>query len=132
VTPGVTISAGGSGRRGIVFSLAVLLAVIAGVMLLSALPGLMFGARLSADDAAHSIRLALAAERAVAGSTFDTTSVRVGRVRTVIFGAFSIKRSFVAEATVAEAGRPAETRYYCFVSRYLTGECSRLNRALAW
>lgn len=131
------------------------LVVLSLLVVISALPGLLFGTTLTPAEAETSIRghlLTQAAmnfrqqtvsatpeeqQRLLIRYTTELESIQKRRflstdVDTVIFGFFSIRRSFVAEVVTAADTRQPTVRYYCFVGHYITGECSRWNWWLAW
>jgi hypothetical protein len=146
-----------SRRKWVVVALAagVITLILAALIGLCALPGLLFGSRLTAAEAEDSIRRHLVL-RASAGfyerlgpgaKRADGLDARYHAevmqplnaiqfvsvdVNTVIFGAFSIRRSFVVEVIMRGQDGKEATRYYCFMDKYLTGECSRWNRLVAW
>ena len=132
MTPRVAFTLRGSGRRGVFTTVVLGLVVIGGLVLLSALPGILWGTRLTPADAQHSVAGYLSTRAIMAGRPGDTAHVEVVRVRTAIFGSFSIRRNFVVEARIGAPGQPPTTRYFCFIGRVVSGECSRWNRALAW
>jgi hypothetical protein len=123
----------GGGRSGGVFALASAGAVLALVLGIGLLPGLLCGETLTPAEAERSIRSHLRAQAALAGrrpgAPLEVVSVDVD---TVVFGYSRIRRSFVVELVSRGADQQLRTRYYCFLSSYLTGECGRWNWFLAW
>jgi hypothetical protein len=146
-----------SKRKWVVVSLAagVIVLFVAALIGLCALPGILFGSRLAAAEAEESIRRYLILQASAsfyerlgpAGKTaggldarylaevaqpLDAIQFVSVDVDTVIFGAFSIRRSFVVEVIMRGRDGNQSTHYYCFIDKYLTGECSRWNWFLAW
>ena len=131
-----------------------LLAVVAAVVCLMMLPGLLFGTRLEPAEAEASIRGRMLAQVAQnfqgrwAGSSGNGEIARrqyeaeIERIKalqfvsvdvdTLIFAAFRVRRSFVVKAVTRQKDGPADTRYYCFLGTYLTGDCAKWHWYLAW
>jgi hypothetical protein len=140
------------GRRGALLVMAAGLACIVSMVALSALPAVLFGTKLTDSEAEESIRRYLLSQAITAfyrrtprdaADLQSRYSVEVLQplekievlsidVDTVIFSAFSIRRSFVAKAVVRGEAQSPATRYFCFMGTYLTGECARWNWFLAW
>jgi hypothetical protein len=139
---------------GVGLAVAALLSILFVLIGLSMLPGILFGTTLTPTEAEESIRRHLLL-RAV--GSFDQRSKPIGDssdasraryaaafaslkslefvsvdVDTVIFSAFRISRSFVVRVEMRGKDQEPSTRYFCFLGKYLTGECSRWNWSLAW
>jgi hypothetical protein len=130
-------------------------AVLGLLFAVALLPGAVLGDRLTPAQAERSIRSHLQAQAALRFHKRLESAPRAERVRinalyreeirairqldvvsldvdTVLFGYTKIRRSFVVElVTLGQDGHPS-TRYYCFLSGYLTGECARWNWWLAF
>ena len=132
----------------------VLLAVVAALVGLMMLPGLLFGTRLEPAEAEAGIRGRMLAEvaqryqgswggtgeeRAQAQQRYEAEIERIRGIEfastdvdTSVFSAFRMRQSFVVKAVIRQKDGIAETRYYCFLGTYLTGDCATWNWYLAW
>jgi hypothetical protein len=122
---------------------------------IAVLPGILFGTRLTAPEAEQSIRDHLLARVSLCFSEAISSAPDAGRgalgaryfeavesleavkfvsvdVDTVIFSYGRINKSFVVEAVMLGKDQKPETRYFCFMGQYVTGECSKWNWLLAW
>jgi hypothetical protein len=143
------------GWIGVALALGVTLAVISALIGVSMLPGILFGTRLTTAEAAENIRGYLLSQATkkfyerIASTTRDERDTLQARyaaevellkavefvsvdVDTVIFSAFKMHRSFVVEVVIRGKDQPLSTHYFCFVSKYLTGECAQWHWFFAW
>jgi hypothetical protein len=84
------------------------------------------------DGAPRGERIALEARYREERRALGALEVLSLDVDTVLFGYTRIRRSFVVELIALDAEQELSTRYYCFLSSHLTGECARWNWWLAW
>jgi hypothetical protein len=105
-------------------------AVLALLVGLHALPVALFGDPLTEREAERAIRLHLRAQTA-ARREAALPAVEVIDVDKSIFGLFSFKGWYVAEARMQGGGGRPATRYFCFVSHALLGECGAWRWRLA-
>ncbi|HSB69337.1 MAG TPA: hypothetical protein VLT62_08410 [Candidatus Methylomirabilis sp.] len=142
-------------RRGWLEVVLVSIAFLSALAIVSALPGRLFGTVLSPAEAEESILSHLVAQatlqfhrrlgevtpgergRLQAGYLAEVESLKAREfvsvdVDTVIFGFFKIRRSFVVKAVTRAQDQQPSTHYYCFMGKYLTGECTRWHWLFAW
>jgi hypothetical protein len=145
----------GSGWPGALRAVAVAGTFLGLLLALALLPGWLCSDSLTPAEAERSIRMHLRSQaalrfqerlsgarrsqRAALNAGFrrerlalremDTVSLDVD---TVLFGYTRIRRSFVVEWVTRGPDGTLSTRYYCFLSGHLTGECGRWNWWLAW
>jgi hypothetical protein len=141
-----------NGCLGGVLVVAVVVSIMIGI---SALPGMIFSTVLTPAEAESTIRGHLLSENAlhfgkqIADADPEHRVLLESRyfeekasikalefvsvdVDTVIFSFFRINRSFVAKAVIRGNDQKLSTRYYCFIGKYLTRECSAWNWLIAW
>lgn len=119
------------------------------------LPGILFGTRLTTAEAEESIRGHLLSQATmrfherIASATREERDALHARysveiaplkavefvsvdVDTVIFSSFKMNRSFVVEVVMRGKEPKLSTHYFCFVGKYVTGECSKWHWFFAW
>jgi hypothetical protein len=138
---------------GLVF--VVFVVCLAGSIGVSMLPARLFGSTLTTAEAEDSIRAHLVSQTAthyaqrLATTTRDDrytleaqyfTEVEVLKalvfvsvdVNKSIFSAFSMNPHFVVKTVMRGKDHQLSTRYFCFQSKYLLGQCSKWQRFFTW